>query len=291
MVIILAASLEQLQRQRTALVQEVTELGQDYQRMKQSLGPRIQRLQAEADDLARQFKPLVQQAVDAYSAGRKTEAKQLSERRKALQSQSEARNAEANVLRQELAAALQDLHSAEAKLKELNEDIRRFEQSGLNHDGKRAIAQRAGVPYHYLDNVLVSRQADGMIHIYFGGVGKPDGPGHGHYVMDQYDRVVYRQEPFDEHGAQVFEDEVSYIQQQRGQGHRGGFGIPVHGSIDGRAVTVAFGWGTREGETLLADGHVDRATFKQHGNHNHYGSGSGPHGNVKERFRYSGAGS
>jgi len=50
----------------------------------------------------------------------------------------------------------------------------------------------------------VSRQADGMVNIYFGGVGTPNGLGHGHYVMDQYDRVVYRREPFDPHGAQNF---------------------------------------------------------------------------------------
>jgi len=50
----------------------------------------------------------------------------------------------------------------------------------------------------------VSRQADGMVNIYFGGVGTPNGLGHGHYVMDQYDRVVYRREPFDPHGAENF---------------------------------------------------------------------------------------
>lgn len=42
--------------------------------------------------------------------------------------------------------------------------------------------------------------------IYFGGVGKPDGPGHGHYVMDQKGNVTYRREPFDPHGAQNFEE-------------------------------------------------------------------------------------
>lgn len=70
--------------------------------------------------------------------------------------------------------------------------------------------------------------------------------------------------------------------------HKGGFSEALHGSIDGIPVTVAFGWGTKEGHTLLADGHVDLATFKQHGNHNHYGPGNGPHGNVKDRFQYSG---
>ena len=41
--------------------------------------------------------------------------------------------------------------------------------------------------------------------IYFGGVGKPDGLGHGHYVMDPGGNVTYRRDPFDPHGAQNFE--------------------------------------------------------------------------------------
>ena len=74
-------------------------------------------------------------------------------------------------------------------------------------------------------------------------------------------------------------------------GHRGGFIDPVHGWIDGKPVTAAFGWGTKEGHTLLADGQVNLSTFKQHQNHNHYGPGHGPHGNAMERFRYTGPGS
>jgi len=75
---------------------------------------------------------------------------------------------------------------------------------------------------------------------------------------------------------------------ERRRNHRGGFGDPVHGWLDGRPVTVAFGWGTREGETLLADGHVNLGTFKQHDNHNHYGKGDGRNNNVKDRLKYTG---
>ena len=80
-------------------------------------------------------------------------------------------------------------------------------------------------------------------------------------------------------------------EEQRAQGHRGGWLEPVHGFIDGLPVTASFGWGSRERETLLADGHVPLSSFMASGNHNHYGKGGGPHGNVKERFRYSGPGS
>lgn len=77
-------------------------------------------------------------------------------------------------------------------------------QSKRRKDDKRSIAQRAGVPAMYLDDVWVSTQPDGMVNIYFGGAGAPDGAGHGHYVMDIHGNVTYRREPFDPHGSQNF---------------------------------------------------------------------------------------
>jgi len=69
---------------------------------------------------------------------------------------------------------------------------------------KRSIAERAGVPAQYLDNVRISKDSDGNTNIYFGGIGEPTGPGHGHYVVDGSGRVTYRREPFDPHGAENF---------------------------------------------------------------------------------------
>lgn len=158
-------------------------------------------------------------------------------------------------------------------------------------DDKRSLARQAGIPVQYWDDVYVSTEADGSVNLYFGGLGEPTGPGHGHYVVDRYGTVTYARDPADDHGAHNFANEEAYIQRQREQGHSGGFGHPIHGSIDGEPITAAFGWGTKEGQTLLADGHVNLATFKQHGNHNHYGAGRGPNDNVKERFRYTGPGS
>lgn len=218
------------------------------------------------------------------------------------------------------------------------------------NDDKRALAERAGVPAMYLDDVWISWQGD-VVNIYFGGVGAPNGEGHGHYVMHISGKVTYRRDPGQQHGGHnftqertrperdrrtkkesqpksggyfddalgpfmgpaskdnefddalgPFEEEVgpnqrfdfdkteSYIAREREGGHKGGFLPPVHGWIDGQAVTASFGWGTREGETLLADGHTNASKFKEHDSHNHYGSGNGPRGNVKDRFRYSGPG-
>lgn len=71
---------------------------------------------------------------------------------------------------------------------------------------KRSVVEKAGVPRQYLDNVWVSTDRDGNTNIYFGGVGKPNGPGHGHYTMDRTGTVTYRRDPFDPHGAQNFEE-------------------------------------------------------------------------------------
>ena len=71
---------------------------------------------------------------------------------------------------------------------------------------KKSIAAKAGVPLEYRDNVWISKDSDGNTNIYFGGLGKPDGPGHGHYVMDQHGTVTYRRDPFDPHGTQNFTD-------------------------------------------------------------------------------------
>ena len=82
-------------------------------------------------------------------------------------------------------------------------------------DDKKSIAAKAGVPHQYRDNVWVSTDSDGNTNIYFGGVGKPNGPGHGHYVMDRSGTVTYRRDPFDPHGAQNFEKSDLYMRSAR----------------------------------------------------------------------------
>jgi len=77
-------------------------------------------------------------------------------------------------------------------------------QNAKKASDKRSIAQRAGVPYQYLDRVWVSTDTNGNTNIYFGGVGEPAGPGHGHYVIDSSGNVTYKREPYDEHGAKNF---------------------------------------------------------------------------------------
>lgn len=150
-------------------------------------------------------------------------------------------------------------------------------------EDKRSIAEKAGVPYQYRDNVWVSKDSDGNTNIYFGGAGTPNGPGHGHYVLDRNGNVTYKREPFDSHGAQNFEGPLK-------DGHRGGFGNVQHGWIGDSPVTFAIGWGTREGHTLIADGHLSPDVFRESRHHDHYGPGDGPNNNGTLRRRYTGPG-
>jgi hypothetical protein len=73
-------------------------------------------------------------------------------------------------------------------------------------ESRRNLAELARVPAQYLNNVWVSVGENGNTNIYFGGLGEPNGPGHGHYVMDQFGNVTYKREPFEPHGPQNFTD-------------------------------------------------------------------------------------
>jgi hypothetical protein len=90
-------------------------------------------------------------------------------------------------------------------------------------DHERSLADRAGVPYQYRDNVYVSTGSDGTVNIYFGGIGSPDGPGHGHYAMDARGNVTYRRDPYDPHGTQNFTDHdkrPSTVFSEKAKSHR-----------------------------------------------------------------------
>lgn len=144
---------------------------------------------------------------------------------------------------------------------------------------KQAIARLAGIPQIYINNVWIVREASGATNLYFGGIGKPNGPGHGHYVMTSNGDVTYRRNPFNPHGYYNFTTEEDYIARKRDKGYVGGFGRARFGYVDGKPVTFAFGWGTKKGEALIADGHVTTWEFRSR-NH-HYGKGGGPHNNGK----------
>lgn len=100
--------------------------------------------------------------------------------------------------------AKSNLEKAKAAHNSRRSDIQAARQNDANE--MRELARRAGVPSEYLDSVHVTVQSDGTVSILFGGAGSPDGPGHGHFVMDASGNVTYQRAPSDEHGAQNYID-------------------------------------------------------------------------------------
>ena len=142
-----------------------------------------------ARDKFQECKPAFQDAKDYFSSAKDTFNSAKAEHKRA-QAEFKKAKAEFDDCVKAFKARLDELKSASQKRRE----------------DKKSIAEKAGVPSQYRDNVWISKDSDGNTNIYFGGFGKPDGPGHGHYVMDQNGNVTYRRDPFDPHGAQNFEE-------------------------------------------------------------------------------------
>ena len=135
------------------------------------------------------IKPYFQTAKDEFAGARQAFLSAKAEHERAQEAFKRAK-AEFDSCAKAFKARLDELKSANRKRRE----------------DKKSIAEKAGVPLEYRDDVWISKESDGNTNIYFGGLGKPDGPGHGHYVMDQHGTVTYRRDPSDPHGAQNFTD-------------------------------------------------------------------------------------
>lgn len=79
-------------------------------------------------------------------------------------------------------------------------------ENAKRKENNKTLAIKAGIPYQYRNSVYISEESDGTVNIFFGGFGKPDGPGHGHYAMSSSGEVTYKRDPFDPHGKQNFMD-------------------------------------------------------------------------------------
>jgi hypothetical protein len=111
-------------------------------------------------------------------------------------------------------------------------EVVRAQNARIKND-KRSIAEKAGVPFQYLDKVYTSKDASGNTNIYFGGIGEPNGPGHGHYVVDRSGMVTYKRDPFDPHGAENFEDEkeAALLYTRSARNEHMPAGINEHGGV------------------------------------------------------------
>jgi hypothetical protein len=219
---------------------------QEYQQIRSSNGPRIDRLNAEQEAAYENMKGAFDDASAAYEArdgesarrhaddGHRYKAESqdaVAERRRLVDEIREARarhegtkpafqraKAEFDRARAEYNRAKSDHEQRQVEFKQTKADFdhaktafrERLEavrdSRQQSHSDKRSLAEQAGVPYQYLDDVWVSTAPDGTVNIYFGGMGGPNGPGHGHYAMDSSGTVTYQREPFDEHGGQNYTD-------------------------------------------------------------------------------------
>ena len=226
-----------------------------YRTTKNSNGPRIDSLNAQQERAYQNMKSAFESASlahgmhdgasarmyadqgHAYKAEAQdcvAERRQLVAEIRAAREQFDAVKPAFQAAKDEFAGARQAFQSAKAEHERAQAEFKRAKtefdscakafQARLNElkamnrkrcEDKKSIAAKAGVPLQYRNNVWISKESDGNTNIYFGGVGKPDGPGHGHYVMDQHGTVTYRRDPFNPHGAQNFEKSDLYMRSAR----------------------------------------------------------------------------
>lgn len=169
-----------------------TQKGHAYKAESQACVTERRQLVAKIRTAREQFeavRPAFQRAKSEYTQARQEFLSAKAEHERA-QAEFKRAKAEFNSCAKAVKARLDELNSAHRKRRK----------------DKKSIAEKAGVPSQYRDNVWISKDSDGNTNIYFGGIGKPDGPGHGHYVMDQYGTVTYMRNPSDPHGTQNFTD-------------------------------------------------------------------------------------
>lgn len=217
---------------------------QDSQRIRSSNGPRIDQLRALQEDAFQNMRRAFDNASAAHDRRDGASARMYADEGHRHKADSQRYVAERRQLVDEIRAAKPRLDAAKVAFQYAKEVFssakRAFDQAKAEHeraqtefkrakaeaddvvkafkarlekvraenrrrnDDKRSIAEKAGVPHQYRDNVWISKDSDGNTNIYFGGAGKPDGPGHGHYVLDRNGKVTYKRDPYDPHGAQNF---------------------------------------------------------------------------------------
>lgn len=151
----------------------------------------------------RQLVEEIRRARDAHNATKPAfqQAKANFDSAKRAHEQAKANHERAQA---EFKRAKEEFDKASKAFKDRLQAVR--DESAKRKSDKRSVAEKAGVPYQYRDNVWVSTDSSGNTNIYFGGAGSPDGPGHGHYVLNRSGEVTYRRDPYDAHGSHNFTD-------------------------------------------------------------------------------------
>lgn len=65
----------------------------------------------------------------------------------------------------------------------------------LSPEKRISIARKAGIPSRYFDRMKFALDSEGTTHIYYGGEGRSDGPGHGHAVVNRSGELAFNRRP------------------------------------------------------------------------------------------------
>ena len=178
----------------------------ELQRLQDRNGPQIKSLKEQHDRMYEQMGAAFRNASNAFSSGDHEGAKHHSAKGREIQ----AEMRELPPRRRALINEIEPVRARWSAARDVYLDKKHvFRLAKERFDDRKAVlaaarqdaAFRAGV--HRGHEVKVVHK-DNKTHVYFGGVGTPDGAGHAHYVLDQFGNIEYRRDPFQDHGAQNF---------------------------------------------------------------------------------------
>jgi len=178
---------------------------EELQRVQDRNGPQIKSLKDEHDRMYEQMGDAFREASDAFTSGNHERAKEYSTRGHQIQANMRELPPrrrrlidEIDPLRKRWLAA-RDVYMDKKHVHRLAKE--RFDDRKRQLSTKRRdTAVKAGTPRQYWDSVKVVEETSGNTSVYFGGVGKPDGVGHAHYVVDRFGNLTWRREPNESRG-------------------------------------------------------------------------------------------
>lgn len=101
-------------------------------------------------------------------------------------------------------AAVSSYESIAANLSKIESDCDLKERAYwvARNEYRKALVSRAGLPARYYKSIVIRVNEEGETSLYYGGKGRPDGPGHGHVTLSPVLAVVtYDRKPRQSHGA------------------------------------------------------------------------------------------
>jgi len=155
--------IEFLKREKRKIADEIRILKRRYSVLLEEYQPLIDDLQEQADQLASRFRTLYRESQEAYLSGDGALAKALSIEGHYLQNECEALNEQANAMRKELRAILDEIENKSQRLEEIRArirgmprpSIRGFEKSGIfdNQDVQRFLNNFPAKIFQVIDSV------------------------------------------------------------------------------------------------------------------------------------------